>query len=721
MAARPRKPAAGYLTCPVCYDLCLNPKYLPCHHTYCEMCLVKIKVESDLICKKCGKVSSVPADGVKELPDNFFCSRVVDEVNLKSKLMSDEAKCDHCVTKEGTAIALCLECGTLMCQYCYDYHKSSTEYQDHSTMPLGEVRVKPPDVKPKAKLAVCREHDIELKFYCETCEQLVCHYCITKTHLNHNHDTVKKMAEKHRKELNKIMEPAQNMIDGLSTAQKTVKIVDDKINLQANDIDKDISKHYEQVQQLLQQQREDLRKEVQEALMQKKNKVLVQLERMEDIRTELECLKELNDEMKRGSDQETLLMKKCVLDDMKKLSDCYKKMDTEPVESATMEFMPVKEDEQGNLLPMFGMVYTVEFEFVGAPEYAFAREETEFNIIGNSSNKRRSEVIVQAQSSRGDVIPVKVVGDSNGNYLASFIAHRIGGVKILATTNGQHIKGSPHTMMVYRNYHTISKPNKIVNNMDSPWGIAISRDGTWAVSDSNHCVWVFSSNVKKFGGFGDGNGQFNKPHGVAFDDDDNLYVTDHSNHRVQRFTKDGNYINPSFGKHGSGDGQLNYPVGIVIYNGCVYVVDHGNSRLSVFQSDSGKFCHTISGPIRNPYYIAVSSKGQLLVTDNTLFCVLVFNVNGDYVTKYGMPGVERGQLSNPIGLATDENGFLFVCEYGNHRVSIFDKDGVFVHCFGSNGSDAGEFVQPYGMALSPNGSIYVCDYTNKRVQIFSFL
>jgi len=235
--------------------------------------------------------------------------------------------------------------------------------------------------------------------------------------------------------------------------------------------------------------------------------------------------------------------------------------------------------------------------------------------------------------------------------------------------------------------------------MGSPWGIAVSRDGALAVSDCNHYVWVFPSNdqpATRFGGFGDGHGQFKKPHGVAFDDNDDLYVTDHSNHRVQKFTKDGNYTIPPFGQHGSGNGQLYCPVGIVTYNGYVYVVDHGNSRLSVFQSDSGKFSHIIKdGPIRNPYYIAVSSKGQLLVTDNTLFCVLVFDVNGKYLTKYGMPGIERGQLSNPIGLATDQHGFIFVCEIGNHRVSIFDKDGVFIHCFGSQGSDAGQFKNPY--------------------------
>ena len=62
-------------------------------------------------------------------------------------------------------------------------------------MPLIEVQSKKLKanitIKPKPKFLPCQEHEIELKFYCETCDQLVCHYCIMKDHLKHDpdHDT----------------------------------------------------------------------------------------------------------------------------------------------------------------------------------------------------------------------------------------------------------------------------------------------------------------------------------------------------------------------------------------------------------------------------------------------------------------------------------------------------------------------------------------------------
>ena len=67
-----------------------------------------------------------------------------------------------------------------------------------------------------------------------------------KNHLKHNHDTVKEMAIKHRKELDKIMEPVEKMIEGLSVARKKFSNTRNKIRAQADDIDK-IDRYYEEL------------------------------------------------------------------------------------------------------------------------------------------------------------------------------------------------------------------------------------------------------------------------------------------------------------------------------------------------------------------------------------------------------------------------------------------------------------------------------------------
>ena len=42
-----------YLRCPICHRLYKDPKCLPCSHSYCEGCLVKLQEESDLTCIMC--------------------------------------------------------------------------------------------------------------------------------------------------------------------------------------------------------------------------------------------------------------------------------------------------------------------------------------------------------------------------------------------------------------------------------------------------------------------------------------------------------------------------------------------------------------------------------------------------------------------------------------------------------------------------------------------
>ena len=729
------KKVTGHLSCPICYELYKKPKYLPCYHSYCEECLVKLVVQSNITCPECRKTSVVPSGGVKQLPNNFFINRLLDEVALKRKVEGEEeAKCDLCVRGDVVEV-LCLDCGAFLCGRCFDNHKYSKEYQNHNMMPLNEVRSKKEGItiKPKSKFAVCSKHELELNFYCETCDQLVCHYCIMKDHLKHDHDTVKEMATKHRKELDKIMEPVEKMIEGLSVARKKVSNTRDKIGAQADEMDKEIDRYYEELHRRLQQQRGELKKELHEACRQKKKEVTLQLEQMEYNQAELESIKELNGAMKNGSDQEALLMKKQVVDDVKRISDSCNKLDTQPVQSATMEFVPVEEYKK--LMPQFGHLYhddvcPVNCEALGIPEMVSKGDKVKFRIVTKNQNnllchKGGSKVVIQAQSSRGDVTPVEVKDNKDGSYSASFVANQVGEVKLSVTIKGQQIKGSPFNVKVHGKYTTIDKPSKVINEggrMGQPWGIAFGRDGMWAVTDgTNHCVWIFDREdqlVRKFGSYGTGNGQFSTPEGVAFDANNHLYVTDYSNHRVQKFNITGTYLF-QFGSQGSGNGQLKQPLGIIVHDGKLYVAEYNNHRISVFQLD-GQFSHIIgSGHLKYPWYIAVSSNDQLLVANYQHHCISIFTLDGNYVGKFGTQGTGRGQLSYPVGIATDMYGFILVTEHGNHRVSIFDKDEVFVHCFGSNGSGHGQFSEPRGIAISPTGDIYISDHNNKRIQIFS--
>ena len=688
-------------------------------------------MQSKIICPECRKEATVPAGGVKDLPNNFFINRMVDELVLKRKVEGEEeVKCDECDEDE-PVVAYCPECNMFFCQTCNGLHKRSKRFRGHGIVPLAELRSsKSIPLEAKTKIPLCKEHDEQLKYFCETCEQLVCMYCTVKEHNGHNHDTVKKMATKHHNELKKVTAPVDGMIRDLSEAHDNIDNMRKKIRGQGDKVDKKIDQHYDELVQKLMKQKEQLKQQAHDAVSQKEKALRVQLEEVEYAQAEVLSMKELKDAIEKSSDQEALSAKKQVIDRMQQITDKFNKLNTDPLQSATMEFVPSKES-----FPQFGHLFTHidpgACEVVNLPNHITVGKELKFSIItkyrnGSQCSIGHSEVSVQLECNTGEVRSAQVRDNNDGSYMASFVAQQVGEVKLSVSINGQQIKGSPYSLVVqYIDYTRVSKPRKVINNdgkMGGPWGIAFDKNGMWAVADNtNHCVYIFDEQdqlIRTVGNHGSGNSQLDRPEGVTFDSNSYLYVADYSNNRVQIFDVTGKYHH-QLGSCGSGNGQLSGPIGITTHNNKVFVTEQGNHCISVFHTN-GQFSHIIGkGQLGYPYDVTVNTNNQLLVADESHHCIYTFTLDGNYVSKFATRGSARGQLSNPCSLTTDLYGFILVTEDGNHRVSIFNKDGKFTHCFGSKGSDDGEFNIPLGIALSPNGNIYVTDLGNKRVQIFS--
>ena len=156
------------------------------------------------------------------------------------------------------------------------------------------------------------------------------------------HNSVKKMANKHRKELEKVTEPVEKIIDLSSLRQKATATGED-IGAQTTDINQQIDLYYEELHQPLHQQREEVKRKLQEMSIQKKKAISLQLEQLEYTQAQLESVKKLNDAVTNGSDKEALFVKMQLYSDINTVAECYKKLDTAPVELLATKFIPVKE------------------------------------------------------------------------------------------------------------------------------------------------------------------------------------------------------------------------------------------------------------------------------------------------------------------------------------------------------------------------------------------
>jgi len=105
----------------------------------------------------------------------------------------------------------------------------------------------------------------------------------------------------------------------------------------------------------------------------------------------------------------------------------------------------------------------------------------------------------------------------------------------------------------------------------------------------------------------DDNYLFYDPRNISVDEQRNIYILERGNHRIQKFDKDGNYLQ-TIGKKGQGPGEFERPYSLVLdKNSNIYVSDR---RKIHFFNPSGEFVKTISlsDQVNNFF---VSSEGNI--------------------------------------------------------------------------------------------------------------
>lgn len=259
--------------------------------------------------------------------------------------------------------------------------------------------------------------------------------------------------------------------------------------------------------------------------------------------------------------------------------------------------------------------------------------------------------------------------------------------------------------------------------------IAIDQTGNMYVSDgSPNRVQKFDSSgnyLLQWGTFGTGNGQFNSPRGIAIDSSGDLFVADYVNDRVQKFDSSGNYLS-QFGTSGIGNGQLDAPYGITIDSqDNIFITEDKNHRVQKFDSSGnyllkwGSF-GTGNGQFNSPFGIAIDSQDNVYVAGIVNNRVQKFDENGNFLLKFGTFGTGNGQFDEANAVAIDSTGNIYVTDRHNDRVQKFDSSGNYVLLWGSFGAGNGELNEPYGIGIDYFDNIFVVERGGNRVQKFSF-
>jgi sugar lactone lactonase YvrE len=188
-------------------------------------------------------------------------------------------------------------------------------------------------------------------------------------------------------------------------------------------------------------------------------------------------------------------------------------------------------------------------------------------------------------------------------------------------------------------------------------------------------------------------GYFNQPTDIAWDSKGNFYISDgYVNSRVAKYDKDGNFLK-SWGEKGTGPGQFNTPHNIgVDRNDNIYVADRGNARIQVFDTE-GTFKREIKIKIpappgaRNvlgnttnpaggtqsagaPWTICITNGATQYLYTNDAFPGRIYKLtlDGTVVGMLGKGGRQLGQFNWVHGMACPSENVLYVADLNNWRV-----------------------------------------------------
>jgi peptidylglycine monooxygenase len=196
-------------------------------------------------------------------------------------------------------------------------------------------------------------------------------------------------------------------------------------------------------------------------------------------------------------------------------------------------------------------------------------------------------------------------------------------------------------------------------------GIFISKkDDVFLVARGVHEILKFSSEGKLLLRIGQRENPswqkpFNHPTDIAVSIQGDVYVTDgYGNACVHKFSSEGKHL-LTWGKPGSGPGEFHTPHGIwVDEQDNVYVADRDNNRVQIFSSE-GEFLSEWRD-FFHPMDIYFDSNNTVYITDQTpRFSVL--NTEGKILARGFSPGVCHGIWGDSVGnlfLANLDNGII---------------------------------------------------------------
>lgn len=155
----------------------------------------------------------------------------------------------------------------------------------------------------------------------------------------------------------------------------------------------------------------------------------------------------------------------------------------------------------------------------------------------------------------------------------------------------------------------------------------------------------------------------------------------------------------------------------------IFLCDSANRKIQCF-TGNGEFLRFIrlDDSFFRPNKLTVIGRSELVISDDMDNNLKILDVSQENCTKprqIGRQGVCLNEFIQPCSVALDRSNSILIADSGNHRIQVLSIQDAEVATFGRLGSRPGCLDKPSDVSVHPCGFVAVADTGNDRVMVFS--
>jgi len=629
------------------------------------------------------------------------CLCTYDSVDHNPKLLP----CSH---------TICLECLTrIVATFARDSQFRCPICRELITIPQGGVQALPPsflvnqllDLMARQRREVvpkCGSHPNQELLFCETCDCVFCSTCTAGSHMvaptaanqgaqgaeggsdrnssNSDHTVIPfSIAIKRMSEI--LLYKANECTSKLDTANENVTKEMHKLDHRGDAAYEEVRLLFDEVVKAVEKRRDEVLLDVKRKKDEKRKVLEEQLKIIQTEKTEVDA------------DVEKMQHQVEVRNITKKISELNTKLDavnqlSEPRENSYMVFCRNEgityQDQIRLMLKNVGSVKTSKT----FPSLCRATMETSIANLETTAKIQTIDYNGKMQDHGGDPITADVIDEKGNQITTKLYDNEDGSYSVKFTAKG------------------VGTFCMKVNIFDRP-----IKDCPLFFEVTEH-----NSPVLSFGAKGIKDKGFIQPCSLTVNHNDDLYVVDTGNSRIKVLSKNLDFQSHIFNENLEGRSVTGVCLGS---SGDTLVTVNWRTKTITEMSLDGR---TIGGfshdDMIEPIAVAVNNNDEVLIADNGVGCILVFESCGKLKRKIGCKGKNKGEFKELSSVCVGPDGEIIVADT---RVIVFSANGEFLREIGTVSSKDGPRGRYCGVSVDRSGLLLAArmEKAKSYIQVFS--